>query len=127
LTIPFLIGSRSIVQPQEDLLTIEGLIDQMNSHSRPITIMFCGQIKEYVLSLLDEETNSIRKQYKNLYKEFGNLICADQSLDKITTLTELIKKLDSDYSEIIKNQTFSKNIGKWASFSDKDKSQLNEI
>lgn len=127
LTIPFLIGSRTIIEPQENLLTIDSLLGQMNNHSIPVTIMRCGQIKEYVLSFLDNETNAIRKQYKNLYKKFDNIICTDQSLDEITTSNELVKKLDSLYYGIVKDQNFSKNNGQWASFTELDRGRLGEI
>jgi hypothetical protein len=127
LTIPFLIGSRTIIEPQEKLLNVGDLIKQMNSYLRPVTVLYCGQIDEFVFSLIDIETNNMRKQYQNLYKEIDNIICTDQSLNEITNINDLIEKWDKLYTGKIIDKTYSKNNGLWIPYTTLDKDRLGEI
>src|SRR4051812_38514295 len=91
LTIPFLIGSRILIEPGENLLSIGQFILEASGTPipKPITIIKCGNIGEFVIGILDTETDAIRKQYSNLYKEIDNLIFTDSSLADISNLDSL--------------------------------------
>lgn len=128
LSIPFLIGSRTILEPSEPLDTIEDFIMDISTSEYPITLMRCGWLKEYVLGILDSYTNDMRSTYKNMYKEFGNLIIIDDSFAKLTTLEEIISELENDLSGTIKSGGYSKIAGEWTEFdSETDLVRLNEI
>lgn len=127
LTIPFLIGSRTIVEPNEDIETVGELLEDFSSSSHPITIMYCGYLREYVIGLLDSETDEIRKQNKKMYKEFDNLLVIDNSFNDISNLSELITLLENQYQTEIENGDYSKEAGSWGAFSEIDEQRLQEI
>jgi len=92
-----------------------------------VTILKCGMIGEFVIGLLDNETNEIRKRSHGLYREIGNIVCTDQSLDDIFDETQLSKKLRALYEDIITGGFYSKNDGEWVEFTKNDIKRLNEI
>ena len=63
LTIPFLVGSRTIVEPLRVLLSIEELLKSFTNSIQPITLMKCQQLGEYVIGILDHESSLIRLKY----------------------------------------------------------------
>ena len=128
LTIPFLIGCRVIVEPNKELQSIKEFVTEMRDSQYALTIMKCGQLNEYVVGLLDQETNSFRKQYKNkMYREFGSLLITDNSFDDIYKFEELIADLENNYNDKIEKRCFSKEFGEWGEFSSTDKTRLNEV
>ena len=127
LTIPFLIGSRTIVEPGERLETISELLTSLSVSRHAVTILRCGRIKEFVIGLLDNETNSMRTQYKNMFKEFGELLVVDNSFKNATKFEEMVSILELEYGERIRSQTFSKESGQWFDFSSTDKLRLGEV
>ena len=127
LTIPFLIGSRLIVEPQEGLLTINEFVEGINTSSTPISIMKCNNIHEYVIGLLDRETNNLRKGNENPFIEIGNIICTDLSLKGVATQVELIDILTDLYKGAMQNGNYSKVAGKWIQFTPLEKERLAEV
>jgi hypothetical protein len=127
LTIPFLIGSRTILEPHEKSQTVSEFLNDLRSSNQCVTMMKCDTLKEYVIGLLDSETNLMRKQYPKLYNELGSIIITDGSFAGVADFQDIITRLEDDYNEMIKNQTFSKDIGQWGYFSKVDQSRLNEV
>lgn len=127
LTIPFLIGSRLIIEPANRLQTINELLMDISLSRHTVTLMKCGYINEYVLGLLDHETNSMRNSYKNMYKEFGSLLIIDNSFSNYVRLEDIIKDFENNYNDKIESQHFSKSNGQWKEFSSTSKIRLTEI
>jgi hypothetical protein len=127
LTIPFLIGSRTIVEPGKKPETIRELLTSLSESTHAVTILRCGQIKEFVIGLLDNETNSMRTQYKNMFKEFGNLLVVDDSFKNTTKFEDMVNMLEMEYEDRVQKQTFSKESGQWINFSTTDKIRLGEV
>lgn len=128
LTLPFLVGSRTLVEPDHKLQTLRELLSDMRtSQERRVTMMRCGYLKEYVFGLLDHETNLMRAKYPKLYKEFGCLIITDDSIHGISSIDGLADSLESEYLSVIEKRTFSKENGKWGEFSSTDRRRLLEL
>lgn len=123
LTIPFLIGSRSIIEPSQPLQSISEFINDLieGTEATKVTIMTCNDIKEYILALLDSDS----VPYLSSYKALGNLICTDDSID--AEPSALVELIDEKYSSIIENATYSKNNGRWDEYTSIEVSQLSEI
>jgi hypothetical protein len=73
-----------------------------------ITVMTCGDIGEFVFGTLDIETDKMRKQYKDLYREFGNIIVTDQSFNGCNNLDDVISELEDAHDGDIDAKHFSK-------------------
>lgn len=129
LTIPFLIGGEKLINPANDISAIGDFISDISNSTevRVTTIMMCGNIGEYIIGLEDEETKAMRQIYPNLYKEFGSLICTDQSFDDADDLNELITIVEARYTACLSSALFSKNHGIWTEFSTSDISRLQEL
>lgn len=127
LTIPFLIGSRTVLEPDEPIESIEEFITEISESDPPITLMKCGTLREYVLSIIDSYDIEMMKVHKNLYKRFGNLIIIDDSFANFTSLSEIISNLNTDLSDEIEAVNYSKMDGEWSPFSEKDLKRINEI
>jgi hypothetical protein len=127
LTIPFLIGSRTILEPGEQLQTIEEFITDLSESDPPITLMKCWQTDQYVLSIIDDLDRQMMRVYKDLYKNFGSLVITDQSFAKFTSLGDVISQLDSDLSCEIESGGYSRIDGEWQGFDVRDLQRLNEL
>lgn len=127
LTLPFLIGTSTILEPQSPLQSIEQFFQEISNFHSPLTLMKCGNIGEYVFGTLDGETEALRKQYPNLYKEFGNIIITDNSFSNCQSLDEIIVTLKVEYQKRIDAQQFSKVSGEWNYYTTKDVERIKEL
>lgn len=128
LTLPFLIGSRTIVDKPNEIQSISDFVSDLIYSEHLITIMKCEQISEYVLGIMDFETKIlIEGRYKGIYKEFGKLIVTDSSFDLIHNIQDLIDYFEMTFSSLIDRKLFSKTNGKWNYFDEVDKKRLNQI
>ncbi|MBK9485392.1 MAG: hypothetical protein IPO01_09315 [Chitinophagaceae bacterium] len=75
LTIPFLIGSKSVLEPDEPLQSIKEFITEISENEPPISLMSCGKVHHYILSPMDSYDIDMRYIYRN----FGNLVIIDDS------------------------------------------------
>ena len=122
LTIPFLIGVREILEPQEDLLTINELVNSINTVGG--TILECPNIGEFVIGTVDSET----LKYKSAYpKILENIIVTDSSLNAVNNLDELISHFEKLYQDKLPNQEYSKNYGKWGYFTEIELTRIEEL
>ena len=123
LTLPFLIGAGIYIDSASERLTIEKILTEFKFSSKPVSVMRCGNIGEYVFALLDNESTP----YRSVYKEFGNLVITDGSFDGALAFSDLVSSFESMYSEQLNNQLYSKEGGRWQAFSQVDISRLKEI
>lgn len=127
LTLPFLIGTSTILEPQSRLLSIEQFFQEISDSNLVLTLMKCGNIGEYVFGTLDGETEAVHKLYPNLYKEFGNIIITDNSFSNCQSLDEIIPTLIDEYQMRIDAQQFSKVLGEWNNYTTKDIDRIKEL
>lgn len=130
VTIPFLIGSNTVLNPSGKALTITQLVNEFQIIHDPekITIQKCGNIGEYVIGILDNETKMIIAKYKqNVYKNFKNFVIIDSSFDSYQDINQILKTLEDIYLKLLSEQKYSKNDGVWTGFTEIDKKRLNEV
>jgi len=123
LTIPYLIGARAILEPTLPHLSIGDLLIQAAKQPAGITLMRCGNIGEYVVADLDQESN----RYSHLFKRFGHLHITDDSFESITTLPDLIEVMTVEYAKYIHEGCYSKISGQWGPFNNMDIQQLEAV
>jgi hypothetical protein len=133
LTIPFLIGSKTILSDDKDILTVEMFLNQIENKEipSPVTMLKCGNLGEYVIGILDNETNRFIHQYKKndncLYREFGSLVIVDDSFNGVNDFKEIKKILENSYQKIVDAKSFSREMGNWTIYSESDLEKLAEI
>ena|ERR1700744_565602 len=123
LTIPFLIGARKIIESGMPLFTTADLVKSFNESDSFITIMKCDNIGEYVVGILDTES----EQFIMDYNVIDKIVCTDDSLDGLDKSSEIISMLNMKYKDVIEAGNYSKNSGAWGDFSELDKYRILEI
>jgi hypothetical protein len=118
LTIPFLIGARERLEPEENLLTIEQLTISINEIGG--TVLRCQSIGEFVIGTPDPET-------RGYLKIIDNIGVSDNSLDMINNIEELISHFEGNYHEMINRREYSKNYGIWEYFTEIELSRIDEM
>jgi hypothetical protein len=117
LTIPFLIGAIKYLEGKT--LTIPQIVTEFTdlNGERRTTILKCGNIGEFVIGLMDIESETYYKKFpKSLFKEFSNLTVIDNSLSNYNSISELIAFFEEQYNQAIEKEKFSLNAGKWTDF-----------
>ncbi|GFD80915.1 hypothetical protein KUL118_37770 [Tenacibaculum sp. KUL118] len=130
LTIPFLIGSSSVLNPNEPIIKIHDFISEIqdDSLSHKISLMKCHSINQYVIGVLDKESEAIMKSYKKpIYKVFNNFVITDSSFNKAQSIDDIIISLTETYQEILDNGNYSINDGVWSAYNSTDVQRLLEI
>ena len=87
LTIPFIIGSRKIIEPSKKQQTIKELFDDIRVSDCYISVLFCDYIGEFVFSISNEED-------KNIYGGFDNLIVIDDSFSYANEFSDIVTELE---------------------------------
>lgn len=127
ITIPFLIGAGRLLEPEESILSVATLFTSIEDFNVFITIMKCGNIDEYIIGLLDAETEKYIHTYPKSHKFIGKIVCTDQSLEEIATTSEIILKLTLKYNSMISDGFYSKNGGVWGNFTELDIKHISEV
>lgn len=109
LTVPFLIGSKSVLEPDEPLQSVKEFLTEISENEPPISLMWCGKVRHYILSTMDSYDIDMRVIYKN----FGNLVIIDNSFRDAKSLEDIISELDTELSDEIKGGGFSRLAGGW--------------
>jgi len=122
LTIPFLIGAREILEPQENLLTINELVNSIDTMGG--TILECPNIGEFVIGTVDSETLKFKSAYPKL---LDNIIVTDNSLNAVNNLDELISHFETLYQDKLPNKEYSKNYGTWGYFTEIELTRIGEL
>ncbi|MBL0200396.1 MAG: hypothetical protein IPP81_09560 [Chitinophagaceae bacterium] len=97
LTIPFLIGSKSVLEPDEPLQSIKEFITEISENEPPISLMSCGKVHHYILSPMDSYDIDMR----HIYRNFGNLVIIDDSFKDAKSIDDIISELDTELSDEI--------------------------
>jgi hypothetical protein len=122
LTIPFLVGSRRLIESKENILSVNEFIDSMTDYG--CTLLYCDTLKEFIIGSIDIETE---KYNFNGKMKFKNIYQTDESLKNIKCLNDLKSFFSNRYQSIINSNKFSKSLGKWNDFSDEEIKQIMEI
>ena len=129
LTIPFLLGSESIIVNNKDLSSVSEFINSITNEEFPcyLSLLKCGNIGEIIIGVLDQETlNYVGKKLSEYYLVFGKLVLMESTF-KQTELRAIKDKLIEIYQPKIDNKTFSVTNGKWCEFSKQDLNKIKEI
>jgi hypothetical protein len=121
LTLPFIIGSKIYIEPEEKLQSIREIIEDFNSSKFFINVLKCGCIGEYVFRISDSGD-------ENIYRKLETFVITDSSFSNYTNIEEIIEELENEYGNCIKDGKFSKINGFWRSFClDNDIPKIKEI
>lgn len=104
LTIPFLIGAKELLE--QDLTSIEDLLNEMLDSNESIVIKYCFDVREYICTL---NTSLAKGYYKNIV-EFDNLIIVEDYsfLKGINDFDDVIETFELFYSENIELKKYSR-------------------
>jgi len=128
LTIPFLLGASSIINSDEEILSVEEFFLQAIDESLPrkISLQKCVNIGEYVIGIIDKET--INYPYgKAITKQFGNICITDNSFLEIIDASELKNILIDESQNLLDSNLYSINRGNWGNYSDVEMSRIKEL
>lgn len=121
LTLPFIIGSRKFIEPEQNIQTVQELISEFSNSDCFINVLKCDLIGEYVFRISDTENRKI-------YGGIGNFVITDNSFSDCKNHNEIAVELEKRYNDIIKAGKFSRKIGEWNSFDlKKDILKIKEI
>jgi len=122
LTLPFIIGSRSIIEPNEELQSITELLEDSKKFNIYLSVLKCDYIGEFVFSIssLDDF---------NIYGGFENIVDINGDFKEIESYKQFCEILENKYLDTINNYTYSRNsYGKWEYFTeDKDLPRIKEL
>ena len=121
LTLPFIIGSRLFIEPNQQIQTIEEIINEFNTSDFHINILKCNGIGEYVFRISDSGD-------ENIYRTLENFVITDYSFSSCSNVNQLISELEKKYNQYILEERFSKIEGEWKFYSKEiDIPRLKEI
>lgn len=121
LTLPFIIGSRIFIEPQNNLSSVNEIITEFNNSTFKINVLKCGGIGEYVFRICDVGDDKV-------YRNLENFVITDYSFSNYNSVNQIIKELENKYNNLLENQKYSKIKGEWKFFCDKeDIPKLKEI
>ena len=122
LTLPYIIGSRTILEPNDSLQTIEDFFKETKSENIYLSVLKCGEIGELVFSISN-------KSDFDIYGGFENIVDIDGLFENFNNLDNFSNYLKDKYDNIISQENFSRNhFGKWERFTvEKDLPRLNEL
>ena len=119
LTIPFIIGAT-------DNLTIATLLNEIKESqlADKIILRICHDLNEYVLSVNDN--NNPIANHLNGEK---SLLYNDEKVESLNSFNEVVIYLESKYSKIIIDKTYSKNMrtGEWEEYTQSDMEIINKV
>ena len=119
LTIPFIIGSRAIIEPEQPLQSIEELIEDIRSAPGFVSVLDCGQIGAHVFRLTD-------KSEFNIYGGIENITITDSSFHDANSISDVITDLNKLYAKHISSGSYSRKGGEWVAYDELDLPRLRE-
>lgn len=132
LTIPFLIGAKYeyITERQTDKNSIHALFEEvLEAQTLPYCpgLTYCNTLEAYILTLVP--TSEIESPFFMGLNKKPSLVLLDGIFGKEITLEWIIDFLELEYSEPIRNSTYSRertNFGGWQNFDAKDITQIKQ-
>lgn len=121
MTLPFIIGSRKFIEPEQRIQTVQELISEFSNSDCLINVLKCDLIGEYVFRISDTESRKI-------YGGIENFVITDNSFLGCKNHNDIAMELEKRYNDIIKVEKFSRIMGDWNSFDlKKDILKIREI
>lgn len=122
LTLPYIIGARSILEPNERIQTVKELLEDIKASGTYLSVLNCGNIGEYVFSISN-------KSDFDIYGGFDNIVDIDSEFQENVDFSQFCELLENKYSNLIDNNLYSRNNnGDWEQYSrELDLHRLNEI
>ena len=120
LTIPFIIGSKTIIEPNNEIDTVEELFNQVKESDYTLSVLKCDMIGEFVFSIAGVDD-------QDTYGGVENLVIIDDSFNEMKTIEEISLFLSNRYTTIINAGDYSRIDGDWTSFSVSDEERIGEI
>lgn len=113
LTLPFIIGSRIFIEPENNLNTVEEIITDFNNSAFKINVLKCVGIGEYVFRICDVGDDKV-------YRNLENFVISDYSFSDYNNIDQIIKELEHKYNDLLADKKYSKTNGVWNFFCDKE-------
>lgn len=122
LTLPYIIGSRTILEPNNSVQTVKDFFYDVKNENVYLSVLKCDRIGELVFSISNKSDFEI-------YGGFENIVDIDGLFENYNNIDEFSNYLQDKYDNIILQEKFSRNdFGKWEKFSEKiDLPRLLEI
>jgi hypothetical protein len=122
LTLPYIIGSQTITEPNNQTQTIKDFFEEVKNENIYLSVLKCGGIGKLVFSLSNKSDFEI-------YGGFENIVDIDGLFEKCNNIHDFSNYLQEKYGDIISKEKFSRNhLGKWERFTtDIDLSRLSEL
>ena len=117
LTLPFILGSRSIIEPNLPIQSVEEFFKEVEDLG---LYLKCGGIGENVFRIGDVED----------IKTHGNkgiFIIPDFIVENCPSAYEIVKQLCEENMPHLRKNEFSKNAGHWENYSQDESEKLNEV
>ncbi|NGM64182.1 hypothetical protein [Sphingobacterium sp. SGR-19] len=120
LTLPFILGSRSIIEPYLPIQSVEEFFKEVEDLGLYLNLLKCGGIGENVFRIGDVEDI---KTYGNK----GIFIIPDFIFENCSSAYEIVKQLCDENMPHLRKNEFSKNAGHWGNYSQVELEELNEV
>lgn len=119
---PYIIGSRTILEPNNSVQTIQDFFDDVKNENVYLSVLNCGGIGELVFSISN-------KSDFDIYGGFENIVDIDGLFSNYNNLHDFSNYLKDKYGDIISQENFSRNyFGKWEKFTiEEDLPRLSEL
>jgi hypothetical protein len=127
-TIPFLIGSEQIINPDKKLLSIAEFLNQILEQKLPsyINLMKCPKLGEIVIGIIDIQTVTfLKRNPRKIYKTYGGLMITDNSYDN-KNWDEIVTDVQDNYQYIIDDLKFTFEDGQWTYFTTEEIQRIKE-
>lgn len=122
LTLPFIIGSRTIIEPDKVLQSISELLEEAKHLNIYLSVLKCDYIGELVFSISSLTDFDI-------YGGFENIVDIDGNFKEKINFTHFCELLENQYSDTINKSKYSRNsFGEWEYFTEEiDLPRLKEL
>ncbi|MDO6802987.1 hypothetical protein Q4595_11060 [Wenyingzhuangia sp. 1_MG-2023] len=125
LTIPYLIGASTIINPEQPLKSIIDLLTEAQNMNLPhmIELLFCEADEEFVLRIYDKE-NLVTLDERD--RQYDNLIITEESLADLN-IEQVINEMYKLYQDPIKKNNYTKHNAVWCNYSLYDIKRITKI
>jgi len=123
LTLPYIIGSQTIIESDNQAQTIKDFFEEVKNENVYLSVLKCGGIGELVFSISNKSDFEI-------YGGFENIVDIDGLFEKDNNnIHDFSNYLQEKYGDIISQEKFSRNhFGEWEKFTkDIDLPRLSEL
>ncbi len=125
LTLPYLIGASTILNPERPLISINELLTEAQNPNLPfkIELLICEAEEEFVLRIYDKENLVVLDEFDRQYE---NLIITEESLADLN-IEQVINKMYMLYQDPINKGLFKNILKKWSEYSKIDILRITKI